>query len=608
MKTSILKQAEAGGLLFDGAMGTVLYQRGVFLNRCFESINLQQPELVEAIHRDYIAAGALVQTTNTFGANRIRLAQHNLENKVVEINRSAVAIARKAIGDRGYVAGSVGPTGCGLTGLAGEQGQNVREAFVEQISVLVDAGVDCIILETFDVLQELELATEIARSTTELPIVSLMMFGANARSIGGGLTPQQVAPRLIDAGADIIGANCGGGPELLFKITTSMVGHGKPVMAQPNAGQPETIEGRSIYVANPEYFGVYARRLLKAGVRVIGGCCGTTPEHIERMANAARMMMANDAAGAPSTVRIESVGTEPIAPAARSDFAAKLSNGEFVSSVELNPPRGFDLEKRIAAIRSLKEAGVTTINIADGPRAKVLMSNVSMAHTVSQQTGIDPIVHVCCRDRNLLGLQSHLLGMHVLGVRNIVVITGDPPKMGPFPNATGVYDVNSIGLLKIVNDFNRGVDPAGQLPEQTAFFAGTGVEPNAADLDTEIHRLELKVERCRLRDDPTCLRCRCTEALFGNDFTRRNPRACRALPVGELENAQFLNKHVPGMSVPAHILKRLERAERSEQEQAEGVNIAREMLDQVRDKVQGVYVMPPFSRHQMAIDVLQGYL
>ena len=313
MKTSILKQAEAGGLLFDGAMGTVLYQRGVFLNRCSSrltssNLNLSKPFIEitsQPVH-------SFRQPTHW--CQPYRLAQHNLENKVVEINRSAVAIARKAIGDRGYVAGSVGPTGCGLTELAGEQGQNVREAFVEQISVLVDAGVDCIILETFDVLQELELATEIARSTTELPIVSLMMFGANARSIGGGLTPQQVAPRLIDAGADIIGANCGGGPELLFKITTSMVGHGKPVMAQPNAGQPETIEGRSIYVANPNIFGVYARRLLKAGVRVIGGCCGTTPEHIERMANAARMMMANDAAGAPSTVRIESVGTEPIAP------------------------------------------------------------------------------------------------------------------------------------------------------------------------------------------------------------------------------------------------------------------------------------------------------
>lgn len=610
METSILKQAEAGGLLFDGAMGTVLYQRGIFLNRCFEAINLQQPELVEAIHRDYINAGALVQTTNTFGANRIRLAQHGLDGKVEDINYAAVKIARKAAGDRGLVAGSVGPTGCGLTGLAGEQGQQVRAAFVEQISVLVDAGVDCIILETFDVLQELELATEIARSSTDLPVVSLMMFGTNARSLGGGLTPQQVAPRLIAAGADIIGANCGGGPELLFKVTTSMVGHGKPVMAQPNAGQPETIEGRSIYVANPEYFGVYARRLLKAGVRVIGGCCGTTPEHIERMANATRMMMANDAVGAPSTIRIDSVGSEPVAPAERSDFAARLTSGEFVSSVELNPPRGFDLSKRIAAINSLKAAGVTTINIADGPRAKVLMSNVSMAHTVAQHTGIEPIVHVCCRDRNLLGLQSHLLGMHVLGVRNIVVITGDPPKMGPFPNATGVYDVNSIGLLKIVKDFNRGLDPAGQvIPEQTSFFAGTGVEPAAADLDTEIHRLELKV---RAGADFVMTQPVYDADVLGRFLNRVShidiPILLGLCPLASLKNAQFLHKHVPGMRVPEHILSRLERAERSGHEQAEGVQIAREMLDKVREKIQGVYVMPPFSRHQMAIDVLDGYL
>ena len=610
MQPSLLKMAEAGGLLFDGAMGTLLYQRGIFLNRCFEAINLEHPELVQSIHRDYIEAGAVVQTTNTFGPNRIRLAAHGLEDKVGTINQAAVDVARSAMKGRGFLAGSIGPTGCGLTGLAGDLGQSVRAAFKEQVSLLCDAGVDCIILETFDVLQELEVATEIARQCTDLPIVSLMMFGKNGRSIGGGLTPQQVAPRLITAGADIIGANCGGGPELLFRVTTAMVGHGKPVMAQPNAGQPEIIEGRSIYVANPEYFGVYARRLMKAGIRVVGGCCGTTPEHIERMSNATRMMLATDTTDEPPMSELENAGVEPVPVAERSVFAAKLARGEFVTSVELNPPRGFDLSKRIAAVKSLVKAGVTTINIADGPRAKVLMSNLAMAHTISHATAVSPIVHVCCRDRNFLGLQSHLLGMHVLGVRNIVVITGDPPKMGPFPNATGVYDVNSIGLLNMVQRFNRGLDPASQsIPEPTAFFAGTGVEPNAADLDTEIHRLELKVGAGAefVMTQPVY------DAEVLHRFLKRTahiniPILLGLCPLAGLKNAQFLDRHVPGMSVPKSIMKRMESAESRGQGQMEGVQIAREMLDQVRSEVQGVYVMPPFSRHQMAIDVLEGYI
>ena len=326
---------------------------------------------------------------------------------------------------------------------------------------MLTAGVDLLVFETFDVLQELELATRLARQVTDNPIVSLIMFGEDGKTRGGGLTPQQVSPRLIEAGADIIGANCGGGPELLYRVSTAMVGHGKPVMSQPNAGQPENIEGRSIYVANPEYFGVFARRLLKAGIRVVGGCCRITPEHIRQMSNAVRMLK-GDSQPPTAVDLVELIEDRTSVPAAeRSELGRRLFNDEFVTSVELNPPRGFDLGKRIKAVEELKAAGVDTINIADGPRAKVLMSNISMAREVIDKTQISPIVHVCCRDRNLLGLQSHILGMHVLGIRNLVVITGDPPKMGPFPHATGVYDLNSIGLLKLIQGFNHGIDPAG---------------------------------------------------------------------------------------------------------------------------------------------------
>ena len=610
MDQTILKMAESGGLLFDGAMGTLLYQRGVFLNRCFDFMNVEQPELVQSIHEQYIEAGAHVQTTNTFGANRLRLRAHKLEDEVLRINTAGVEIAKAAADGRGYIAGSIGPTGLGLGGLSGDLGKSVRKALEEQIDCLCSAGVDLLVLETFDVLQELELATELARKATKLPIVSLMMFGKQGRTMGGGLTPQQVAPRLIDSGADIIGANCGGGPELLFQVTTAMVGHGKPVMAQPNAGQPEVLEGRTIYVANPEYFGVYARRLMKAGIRVIGGCCGTTPEHIRRMSNATRMMLAMDGTPSRKLPKLENIGSAPTPFQARSKFAEKLVEGSFVTSVELNPPKGFDLSKRMQAVEEMEQAGITTINIADGPRAKVLMSNVAMAHEVVAKTTFEPIVHVCCRDRNLLGLQSHLLGMHVLGIRNIVVITGDPPKMGPFPHATGVYDVNSIGLLKMVRGFNHGVDPAGQpLPDKTSFVCGTGVEPAALDLDTEIHRLELKVAAgaefimTQPVYDPKVL-----DTFLKRIEHIKLPVMLGLCPLAGLRNALFLNEHVPGMSVPKEVLERMKLAEEKGTGQSEGVAIAREMLASVAASIQGAYIMPPFSRHKMAIEVLDGYL
>lgn len=606
--------ARRGGLLFDGAMGTMLYERGVYLTRCFEYVSIEQPALVRGIHEAYIRAGAQVLSTNTFGANRLKLEKHGLADRVAAINQAGVRLAREAAGGRAFVAGSVGPTGLGIRELAGAGGLRAEAALDEQIALLVEADVDALIFETYDDLAELELAVRLARARTDRPIVALAMFGEGGQT-ATGLTPPQVARRLAATEADIVGANCGGGPDLLFRVTTPMVealaaaGVDRPVMAMANAGRPENVEGRTIYVANAEYFGVFARRLLKAGVRALGGCCGTGPEHIRRMANATRMF-------APDATRAEAVELTPVDAGRavplprRSDLGARLAAGEFVTSVEINPPNGFDLGKAIAAARALRDAGVTTINIADGPRASLRMGNAAMAVEVNRLTGLEPLLHVCCRDRNLLGLQSHLLGLHVLGVRNLVVITGDPPKMGPYPHATAVYDVDSIGLLNIVNGFNHGVDPAGRdMPEPTRFVLATGVEPAALDYARELRRLEMKrdagaeVVMTQPVYDPYKV-----ERFLDDVADLGLPVMLGLCPLASARNAKFLHENVPGMQVPDYILRRMAEADERGAGQAEGVAIAREALSAVRERVQGAYIMPPFGRHRVALDVLAGFI
>ena len=607
-----LEAAEAGGLLFDGAIGSLLYERGVFLNHCFENISLEQPALVRRIHDEYLQVGARALTTNTFGANRIKLAHHGLAGKVAEINAAGVRLAREAAGGRAYVCGSIGPTGTRLQDIAGMDGREAFAALAEQIDALLAAGVDALVFETFPVLQELEQAIELARARTALPVVALFTFQPDGRSIQKH-TPEQIGRRLIAAGADVIGSNCGGGPDLLYQVTTPMVGLGKPVMAQANAGFPQVVDGRAIYVANPEYFGVFARRLLKAGVKVIGGCCGTGPEHIRRMANATRMLAVGGEAPPP---RIEGGDRSSVAdrPAVRlgerSDFAGALAQQRFVTSVELNPPHGLDLEKQMAAAAALRDFGVTTINIADGPRASLNMSNLAMAVEVKRRTGLSPLLHVCCRDRNFLGLQAHLLGAHVLGVRNLVVITGDPPKMGPYPHATGVYDVDSIGLLNVITGFNHGVDPAGKAMEQTtAFVCATGAEPAAVDLDRELRRLEMKkAAGAHLVMTQPVYDPRVIERFLDDTAHLGLPVMVGLCPLASHRNALFLHQNVPGMQIPDYILRRMELADGRDEGQAEGIRIAREALESVRGRVQGAYIMPPFGRYKVAMSVLEGFL
>ena len=619
---------EEGPLLFDGAIGTMLYERGVFLTRCFEEVCISNPALVQQIHEEYTQAGAQVLTTNSFGANRMRLEKHGLVGKLREINTEAVKLARVAAQGRAYVAGSVGPTGLTLEALVGRDGELAERALSEQMSILLEEGADLLCLETFTVLQELEFALRIARRITDAPVVAQFTFGRNQRGLAGQ-TPALVAKRLIEAGADVIGANCGGAPDLIFAVASPMVGHGKPVLAQANAGRPETFDGRTIYVANPEYFGVFARRLLKAGIRAIGGCCGTNPDHIRRMSGAVRMMSAD--AGHP-TPRIEGMsgladggssegnadgetiggldGPDLREIAEWSELGRQIADGEFAVSVEINPPLGFDLGKKIAAAAKLREFGVTTINIADGPRASLRMSNLSMATRILQETGLSPIVHVCCRDRNLLGLQSHLLGAHVLGLRNLVVITGDPPKMGDYPDSTAVYDVDSVGLLHILHGYNHGFDPAGkEMPAPTRFVLGTGAEPAAIDYDRELRRLELKrdagahfVMTQPVYDPYKFERFLDDTAEFGL------PILVGLCPLASYRNAMFLHGNIPGMQIPDYIRERVRVADEAGRGREEGILIAREALEAVRDRVQGAYIMPPFGRHKAAMNVLDGFL
>jgi len=501
-RPTLAEAIAAGPLLLDGAMGSLLYERGVLHTRSYDELNLSQPELIRTAHHDYVHAGAELIETNTFGANRIALARHGLAEQAKAINRAGVELARSAAGERAYVAGAVGPSGVKHGVASASERRLSRFALAEQIDTLVLAGVDAIILETFSSILELEMAIDVARERgPRVPVFAMMVFGADLKS-DGGLGPAEIADRLAAAGADVVGANCGIGPAELYQITVGMVGHGRPVIAQPNAGLPASVEGRTLYVANPEHFGVFARRMLKSGVRLVGGCCGTTPAHTRAMLGAVRMLRgeklderaANAGPGAPASAAssgsmpaVASVASAPIlvgdsepphrvaAPPAktpiaeRSRLGARLVRGEFLVSVELGAPLGADLGKIAQQVTELIAGGVDVINIADGPRASARMANVAVCARLAAATQVEPILHVCARDRSFLGLVAHLLGAQGLGLRNLVIITGDPPKMGDYPFSTPVYDVDSVGLLRIAAGLNAGVDPAGKECAPTSF-------------------------------------------------------------------------------------------------------------------------------------------
>jgi methionine synthase / methylenetetrahydrofolate reductase(NADPH) len=619
--TSFLAALRDGALVADGAMGTQIYERGVLFSVNYEQLNVSRPELVLGIHESYVRAGAQVLETNTFGANSIRLARHGLSGRVVELNAAAVKLAREAAGAKAYVVGAVGPTGLVMHGFTGEERARIKAAFQEQIAALAANGVDAILLETMHHPDEVAIAVEAAHAELGGKLPLLAQLSLNERlEMGDGTPVAVIGARLKELGVNGLGVNCAEGPQLVFAAAERLISLELPLIVMPNAGLPHKVDDRLIYVSTPEYFGVFAKRFFKLGVNMVGGCCGTTAEHIKKIAASARMAGARGPSEDPAageSDRIPDIELLPPAPAGitctaqadKSLLAGKIGR-RFIVSVEVNPPVGLDVTKAIDAARMLTAGGIDVINIADGARAQTRMSNVALAVMMQQQLGIETIVHVCGRDRNLLGQVAHLLGAHALGLRNLVIITGDPPKMGDSPDATAVYDLDSVGILRLVARMNRGIDAGGKpLGAPTSFLMATGAEPAAINYPRELARLRQKkaagAELVMTQPvyDPVVL-----ERFLQDVEPLGLPVLVGVLPLASHRNAEFLHNEVPGMQIPEAIRERMRKAGSGAPARKEGVAIAREMLAAVRGRVAGAYIMPPLERYELALEVVDGFL
>jgi methionine synthase / methylenetetrahydrofolate reductase(NADPH) len=592
----------------DGAMGTMLYGRGVFLNVCYDELNLKQPGLVRDIHREYVRAGAELLETNTFGANPVKLATHGLAAETERINTEAAGLAREAAGGRAAVAGAIGPLGVRIEPFGELSVAEARDAFALQVRGLLAGGVDGFILETFSDVAELGAAFQAVRSLSDLPVIAQMTVGTDGKT-HYGTDPAVFGPELAAMGADVVGVNCSVGPhgvleavEKLARVVTL------PLSAQPNAGLPREVADRKIYMASPEYMASYARRMVEAGARLVGGCCGTTPDHIRAIVGFVQSVSPRHV-HTVSAIPIAATGADPVPLAERSHIGAKLAEGRFITTVEIVPPKGVDPAPMFAQVRQLKAAGVDAVNVPDGPRAQSRMGALLSALMIQREVGLEAVVHYACRDRNLLGMLSDLLGAAGAGIRNLLIITGDPPKMGPYPEATAVFDIDSIGLTNLVSRLNRGLDPGGNpIGQPTRFVIGVGVNPAAPDLDRELKRFAWKVE--------AGAEYGITQPVFDLDqldrfLTRvesfRIPIVAGIWPLISLRNAEFLANEVPGISVPESILERMRRASSKGKEAAlaEGVQISQEMLAAAAERVQGAQVSAPLGRVAVALDVLQ---
>jgi homocysteine S-methyltransferase len=603
-----LERLGRGPVLCDGAMGTLLYAKGVFINRCYDELNISQPEMVGAIHSEYVKAGAEVLETNTFGANHYRLLRHGFEGRVQEINRAGVQLARAAAGTDVLVAGSVGPLGVRIEPLGKISREEARSAFREQIQVLADEGVDLILLETFGYIDELHQAILAAREVAPgLPIVAEVTIDEDGNALDG-TEVEAFGPRLTDFGVDVVGCNCSIGPaamldtvERLRRVTSL------PLAAQPNAGMPRSVEGRNIYLCSPEYMASYARKFVAAGVSLIGGCCGTTPEHIRAMKSALRV---GEARTSSFHVTVASRTTAPaVKPLEeRSKLGRKLTTGEFVTMVEIVPPKGSDPAKELAAANYLRAVGIDAVNIPDSPRASARMGNQALCNLIERECSIETVLHYTCRDRNVLSIQSDLLGACALGLNNLICITGDPPRLGNYPDATAVFDVDAIGLVNIVRNLNLGVDiGANPIGSATSFVIGVGANPGISDIDEEVRRFEYKCE--------AGAHYAVTQPVFDmrllEDFLRRVehckiPVLAGIWPLTSVRNAEFMRNELR-VSVPDEILRRMAAAsDNSELARAEGVLIAREMLLEARGMVQGVQVSAPLGKFAAAVDVIEA--
>jgi homocysteine S-methyltransferase len=594
----------------DGAMGTMLYTRGIFINRCFDELNLSAPQMVKEIHQEYVRSGAEIIETNTYGATAARLTTFGLADKTESINRAGVRLAREAASERTdvFVAGAIGPLGLHIEPLGPTSYAEARQMFTQQISALVSEGVDLLIFETFSHLPELQQALTAAREVAgpEMVIVAQVTIDDEG-NLHDGTSTEDFTRFLDQSPADIIGLNCSVGPKTTLETLQRMMHFtSKPTSAMPNAGHPTKVEGRNIYLSSPEYLAQYARRMLWSGVRIVGGCCGTTPEHIKSIRSEARSLQ-------PGMQQLEVTVEEPAAKAKaldkvpvadKSSLGAKIAAGKFVAFVEILPPRGVDASREIAGARLCKDAGIDVINVPDGPRASARMSAQVTCQLIEREAGIESVLHFCCRDRNILGIQSELLGAHAAGIRNLICITGDPPRMGAYPDATAVFDVDSIGLTNIVNNLNHGLDIGGNpIGSQTCLLLGVGANPGALNLEEEIRRTEWKVQ--------AGAEYIVTQPVFDISQLERFLRKIEAFkiptiagiwPLTSFRNAEFMVNELR-VPVPADFMERMRLRTDPEQARNEGIAIAQEMVRLVRPMVQGVQLSAPFGRYSMAVEV-----
>ena len=602
-------------LVCDGAMGTMLYAKGIFLNRSFDQLNLTQPDLVAEVHQAYVRAGADVLETNTFGANRIKLGAFGLADRVQTINVQGARIARHAAREQAYVAGAIGPLGIRIEPYGKTGVDEAEEYFREQARGLVEGGVDLFVLETFRDVNEIGAAIRAVRSVGDLPIVAQMTTEEDGNNLDG-VAPETFVPELEALGADVVGLNCSVGPAAMLETIERMarIAHVK-LSAQPNAGRPREIEGRNIYLCSPEYMASYARRFIANGVRFVGGCCGTTPDHIRHIKMAVRAIAPSAVTSVRSRTgsgRTDAARTTPaVAPIARAEksrMANALARGTFVVSVELIPPRGFHAETIVEQARQLKIHGVDLVNIPDGPRASARMSALSAAVLVQQQAGVETVLCFACRDRNLLGMQSDLIGAHAMGVRNLLLVTGDPPKLGDYPDATAVYDVDSIGLTHVVARLNRAMDVGGEpLGQPTAFHIGVAANPGAMNLEEELRRFAYKVEAgAEYAVTQPVFDVAELRAFLDRVRDHRIPVIAGVMPLAGVRHAEFMANEVPGVRVPETVLDRMRRADAAGRAAEEGLAIAREIAAQVRPLVQGVHISTAPKAIEAALGVVEA--
>lgn len=609
MSSSFLEQLDDRVLVCDGGMGTMIYAKGVFINKSFDELNISAPHIVRGIHEEYLAAGAEIIETNTFGANPHKLHTHGLDDHIADINREGARIAREAARPKAaFVAGSIGPLGLRVEPWGRLGIDEAADLFRLQVAPLLDGGVDLFMIETFYDLNEMRAAITAVKSLCDLPIVAQMTLEDDGNNLEG-TSPETFTAKIDSWGADVIGCNCSVGPAVMLESIERMAQvTSRRLSAQPNAGKPRNIDGRTLYLSSPEYMASYARRFLQVGVRLVGGCCGTTPDHIKAIHAAVRSLQTTRSRIVSVRTIEQEVEVAPIPLAEKSELGRRLAGGELAVSVEIVPPKGCDPTKTLSSARFLKDHGVTAVNIPDGPRASARMSALLTATLCLKEAGIEPILHYTCRDRNILGIQSDLLGAYAVGLRNVLAVTGDPPKMGDYPDATAVFDIDSIGLTNVLTNLNHGHDIGGTpLGKPTGFVIGVAANPCAVNLDEEVRRFEFKVE--------AGAEYAITQPVFDVEALLmfldrirhvRIPVMAGIWPLVSFRNAEFMNNEVPGVVVPPAVLDRMRAAPTPEAALKEGIAIAVESIRSIRSSVQGLQISAPFGRFELAVELLRS--